>query len=236
MGTSDCLFASLKNPKPSLVGNIFCSAQSESGYVACLTFKNGSFARERLRRRLSGDQSWEHFTALLKAEPIGNHGRIGIFLYDQEIQPRAQGIWCFDASGRRVDQFESEAVQVRALVEGQFLARRLHAERLGVRFGSTSRAGNIIVTGGASRNDTIVQIIANIFQRDVYRQAIAESGAYGGACTAASLIDGQSVERPEETRPKLAARPDVAAASIYADMLERYGRLEDSLGCDVQDV
>lgn len=54
--------------------------------------------------------------------------------------------------------------QVRALIEGQFLSKRAHAER----FGMPSPPIRIIATGGASANENILSMISAIFGCDVY--------------------------------------------------------------------
>lgn len=55
-------------------------------------------------------------------------------------------------------------VQIRALIEGQFVSMRGHAER----FGMPSPPKRIIATGGASANHTILTSIASIFGCNVY--------------------------------------------------------------------
>src|SRR3569832_151107 len=42
-------------------------------------------------------------------------------------------------------------------------------------------AGRVLVTGGASSNKSILQIIADVFQSDVYVQAVSDSAALGCA-------------------------------------------------------
>lgn len=55
--------------------------------------------------------------------------------------------------------------QVRALVEGQFLSMRAHAER----FGMPLPPKRIIATGGASANECILNAMASIFGCNVYK-------------------------------------------------------------------
>ena len=59
-------------------------------------------------------------------------------------------------------RFASNETEVRALVEGQLLAKRLHAEKIGFKITADTR---ILVTGGASVNLAILQVdfIAKIF-------------------------------------------------------------------------
>lgn len=54
--------------------------------------------------------------------------------------------------------------QVRALIEGQFLSMRGHAERLGMPIPPI----RIIATGGASANTTILGSLSSIFGCDIY--------------------------------------------------------------------
>lgn len=54
--------------------------------------------------------------------------------------------------------------QVRAVIEGQFLSMRAHAER----FGMPIPPKRIIATGGASANLSILNLVASIFGCDVY--------------------------------------------------------------------
>ena len=54
----------------------------------------------------------------------------GIYFDVQEITPSAVGVYRFDSKNDRIESFPA-AVEVRALLEGQFMAKRLHAENLG---------------------------------------------------------------------------------------------------------
>ena len=101
--------------------------------MALLCFKNGSLTRESVRNTSAGG-SWEQFNNALEATPPGNHGNIGIYFEVTEITPFAVGVHRFDSSDKRVESFTSE-VEVRALIEGQFMAKRAHAEGLGYNIG-----------------------------------------------------------------------------------------------------
>lgn len=60
--------------------------------------------------------------------------------------------------------FYDEVVQVRALIEGQLLSMRAHAERSGM----PTPPNKIIATGGASANSSILSSVASIFGCNVY--------------------------------------------------------------------
>lgn len=101
----------------------------ESAYMALLCFKNGSLVRETVRNRCC-ESSWEEFEESLRNSPPGNNGNIGIYFHETEITPFAQGTYRFNNDDVAL-QFFAKDEEIRALVEGQFLAKRVHAEALG---------------------------------------------------------------------------------------------------------
>lgn len=114
--------------------NTFSSYFSlENAYMALLCFKNGSLTRESIRDSSAGG-SWEAFEKALERTNPGNGGNIGVYFEATEITPFAVGIHRFNEKGERVDSF-SKDVEVRALIEGQFMAKRAHAEALGYTLG-----------------------------------------------------------------------------------------------------
>ena len=77
----------------------------------------------------------------------------GIYFQDPEITPTGQGLFRWDGSGTSVPTFPLE-VEVRAIVEGQFMAKWVHAHSLGYQISPSSR---LLATGGASKNTAILQ-------------------------------------------------------------------------------
>uniref|UniRef100_A0A8C6LUZ5 Xylulose kinase n=1 Tax=Nothobranchius furzeri TaxID=105023 RepID=A0A8C6LUZ5_NOTFU len=153
LGTSDTVFLSIQEPRPALEGHIFCNPVDLEAYMALLCFKNGSLTRERIKNQCSGG-TWEHFSATLRETSPGNNGNIGFYFDSQEITPPASGVHRFDSDNFEVSHW-SPQVELRALVEGQFLSRRLHAERLGY---SITAGTRVLATGGASSNRELLQV------------------------------------------------------------------------------
>ena len=56
-----------------------------------------------------------------------------------------------------IDSFATPSEEVRALIEGQLLAKRCHAEGVGFQFLGPQHT-RIIATGGASKNKAILQV------------------------------------------------------------------------------
>ena len=58
--------------------------------------------------------------------------------YDiREITPNIEGAFRFNKADESVPRFTSREVEVRALIEGQFLSKRAHAEDLGLKIGKS---------------------------------------------------------------------------------------------------
>uniref|UniRef100_A0A8C2IH49 Xylulose kinase n=1 Tax=Cyprinus carpio TaxID=7962 RepID=A0A8C2IH49_CYPCA len=89
-----------------------------------------------------------------------------------EITPPAAGVHRFNAEGQRVSWFEQD-VEIRALLEGQFLAKRVHAEKLGYKI--------LLATGGASSNKDILQVLSDVFNAPVYTIDVTDSACLGCA-------------------------------------------------------
>ncbi|XP_033124154.1 xylulose kinase-like isoform X2 [Anneissia japonica] len=226
LGTSDTLFLWLEMPQPALEGHIFANPVDASAYMALLCFKNGSLTRERIRN-LMADGSWDVFSHCLETTYPGNDGNIGIFFDVQEITPSAVGIHRWNANGESVSSFTPGA-EIRAVIEGQFLAKRLHAENLGYHIGSDSR---VLATGGASCNKSILQVLSDIFNAPVYILDTTNSACLGSAYRAKHGCEGgDKVAFSEIVKSapayQLAASPRLEAHKIYTKMLERYKELE----------
>ena len=68
--------------------------------------------------------------------------------------------------------FQEEA---RAAIEGHILSMRLHATNLGI------TPSSVIATGGASQNDAITKVIADIFGTKVKAASQPDSASLGAA-------------------------------------------------------
>jgi xylulokinase len=88
LGTSDTLFGTLDEPRPSAhEGHIFCNPAHPSSFMALVCYKNGSLTREDVRNRVAHG-SWEEFEKLLAQGAPGNNGHIGFFFKEHEITPQ----------------------------------------------------------------------------------------------------------------------------------------------------
>ncbi|XP_049726838.1 xylulose kinase isoform X1 [Elephas maximus indicus] len=214
LGTSDTLFLWLREPTPSLEGHIFCNPVDPQHYMALLCFKNGSLMRERIRDE-SASCSWSEFSKALRATEMGNGGNLGFYFDVMEITPEIIGRHRFNAENREVSAFPRH-VEIRALIEGQFMAKRIHAEGLGYRVMPKTK---ILATGGASHNRDILQVLADVFDAPVYVTDTANSACVGSAYRAFhGLAAGAAVPFADVVKlapqPRLAVTPTPGAAQL----------------------
>jgi xylulokinase len=214
LGTSDTLFAAMPAPRtdPNGFGHVF--GNPAGGYMSLICFKNGSLAREAIKEKYG--LSWESFEKdALSQTPAGNNGAMMLPFYEPEITP------AIDTEGPvfSSEHHYSSDEAVRAVLESQFLNMRTHSDWLGV---SPSR---IFITGGASENDGIAQVIANIFGVPVDRLDVPGSATIGAGMRAALGL-GEDLDKLESkfSQPKKGRtlEPDPTACHIYNEVLPKY--------------
>ncbi|KAJ3295824.1 hypothetical protein HDU79_008351 [Rhizoclosmatium sp. JEL0117] len=264
LGTSDTAFAVVEaaHCRPSGgEGHVLVNPVDPSTFIVMLCFKNGSLAREAIRDKCCFPQTWDEFNKVLSQTPPGNLGYLGFFHPDPEITPPtakpATHVFApssktpITPSPHRVpeDPAVPHKVQVRAVVETHCLRLQHHARFLGV-----TSINRILVSGGASANDSILQVLANVFNVPVYlvdNPAIStNAAAYGGCLRAAhGLLCADKAEKiieqnggvvldeaelakksyvpyDPEIALKVVATPQPEYVRVYAGMLERFGSLE----------
>jgi len=217
LGTSDTFFAAMERPKtdPKGYGHVF--GNPAGGFRSLICFRNGSLAREALRDELGAD--WSAFEKEALAATVDSAGRnLTLPFYGAEITPRHDFI-------KPITSFSDEptpALRIRSLLEGQFLNMKLHSEWMGV---ATER---IRLTGGASKNDGIAQLVADVFQAPVERLEVANSAALGAALIAATA-GGHDLAGLEAVFCKPAADslllPDSSLAGNYSTALADFRKL-----------
>ncbi len=217
LGTSDTFFAAMDEPKtdPQGYGHVF--GNPAGGFMSLICFRNGSLAREALRDELGAD--WSAFEKEALAATVDSAGKnLTLPFYGAEITPRHD----FETPVTCFSDEPTPALRIRSLLEGQFLNMKLHSEWMGV---ATER---IRLTGGASKNDGIAQLVADVFQAPVERLEVANSAALGAALIAAAA-GGHDLVALETVFCKPAADslllPDTTLAGKYSTALTDFRKL-----------
>ncbi|HUC86288.1 MAG TPA: FGGY-family carbohydrate kinase, partial [Candidatus Acidoferrales bacterium] len=174
LGTSDTYFGTMDKCVTDETGEGHVFGSPAGGYMTLICFKNGSLAREKIRE-LYKISDWKAFGALVAQRPPGNHGGIMLPWFEPEIVPRVH------RPGVRRFKLEEKdaAANCRAIFEGQMLSMRLHSQWMLV------APARILVTGGASNDRALLQVLADVMNCRVERIEVAKSAALGAALQAA---------------------------------------------------
>lgn len=224
LGTSDTLFGRLDQPEgdPEGYGHVF--AGPAGGYLSLICFANGSLAREAVKQRCG--LSWEWFDGPAFAlSPPGNHGNRLLPYFAPEITPRVPvaGVRRIGTTAFVAGRAEA-ATEVRAVVEAQVLALRLHSAWM------PGEPDHLRVTGGGAASAGYRQVLADVFQRPVRRLAVGNASALGAALRAAAAAGAASWEELTEvfcpTREE--NLPVAERGPVYAEALEAQRELEHS--------
>jgi xylulokinase len=225
LGTSDTYFGIMKRCRTDARGEGHVFVAPTGDYMTLICFKNGSLAREKIRDQYGLD--WNGFDKALASTPPGNNGGILLPWFETEIVPRVSrpGIHRFDLDER------DTAANCRAVVESQMMSMRIHSEWM------NAQPRQIYVTGGASADTAILQIIADVFNRPVFRIEVAKSAALGAALRAAHgwLLHSRKEAKWQEivagfTSPisDSEIRPRPNAVQAYNKLVKKYARCEQA--------
>jgi xylulokinase len=145
-----------------------------------------------------------------------------------EITPRAPR-----PRVRRKNLEEHEAARnVRALVEGQMMAMRNHSRWMGIDIAT------IYATGGASRNNDVLQVMADAFNATVFPSPVGNSACLGAALRAwhgyemarGRALDWRAIVNdltlPD---PATAVTPNPGAVKVYERLADAHQQFENEL-------
>jgi xylulokinase len=237
LGTSDTIMLSLDHHPSLEQGHVLIHPTKENRFMGLLCFKNGALVRDTFKKA-EANNSWEIFTELLESAPRGNQGYMALHYLSQEILPNVGAgslRWSPTDSyenQKEINQFPTQQIEIRALIEGQMLNRKAFAADMGFNFGDNTK---IIATGGSSSNKSILQVMADVFNCTVYIKKTPEAACLGAAYRAnyvTYLEDakaaGDSYENYHDFIKKNCdsdsriAGPHGDSDEIYIPMLQRY--------------
>ena len=207
LGTSDTLFAAIEGIRTDSAGLGHAFGNPMGGSMSLVCVRNGSLAREAIRREC-GHADWPAFSAAVDAAPAAVAAVLP--MEEPEITPRRPaGRLAFGAA-------VSKATLPRAAVEGQALSLRLHSRWVGT---PTTR---LLLTGGASENPSVAKIFADVFGAPVLRLAVSDSAALGAALRAAEAACGAKMAELEAVfcAPAPGVVPPNPALRAAYDVLE----------------
>lgn len=222
LGTSDTCFGLFQELPQRMSPWAHTFIAPTLDYMSLLCFKNGSLARECVRQQFQ--LSWQAFSECLSATPPGNNGAMMLPWFDTEIVPKVikQGVqrYALDA--------DDCSANCRAVIEGQMLSMSLHAEQAGL------TPTSIRATGGASQNQEILQIMADVFACPVDVIQTTNSVALGAALRAQFALEYRSWDETvamfTAPQPVTQRQPEKTAVNVYREMKQLFSqRVADAL-------
>jgi xylulokinase len=183
LGTSDTVFAALPEPRtdPRGYGHVF--GNPAGGFMCLISFANGSLARELVAHRVG--LTWAMFErALTNETQPGNAGNWMLPYFFPEMTPRLPAAHVELHGGVDFCGFREPAASARAIVEAQALSMQRHSDFIG------QTPSCLRVTGGASKNRGILQVLADVFEARIETLHSSSSAALGGALRAAQAVAG----------------------------------------------
>jgi len=227
LGTSDTVFAAMREPRtdPRGYGHVF--GNPAGGFMCLIGFANGSLAREEVARRVG--LSWPAFeAAILQQTKAGNDDNSMLPYFFPEMTPKLlepklalEGTEAFKA-------FQDPPANARAIVEAQALSMQRHSDWIG------ERPRSVRVTGGASRNRGILQILADVFDARIETLSVSNSAALGAALRAAQACAGLSwaelYARFVVTDASGGVQSSPSSVVAYAEPRAKFARKMQALG------
>ncbi len=224
LGTSDTQFSYLQDLYLDFKGEGHVFVAPTGDYMSLICYKNGSLARERIKDKFK--LNWEEFSKILNKIPPGNNGKLMLPYFFPETVPQVLKPQVYRFG---FDENDIEG-NIRAIIEAQFLSMKLHSKWIG------EKPKEIFVTGGASINEDILQVLANIFNTKVRMFEITNSAALGAALRAAkSYYDSkdeikswkQIINKFINLQEGAIIKPDNKYIELYNDMLDLYKNYEE---------
>jgi xylulokinase len=219
MGTSDTVFAAMRQPHtdPRGFGHVF--GNPAGGFMCLICFANGSLAREKVAEKLG--LSWDAFErAILEETEPGNQGNLLLPFFIPEMTPKLLAPKVELFGSERFVAWQEPAALARAIVEAQALSMQRHSDWIG------ERPTLIRVTGGAAKNRGIRQVLADVFGAEIRALSASNSSALGGALRAAEAVG----KLPFASLYQAFAATDASRnASPASGATARYGTLRQKL-------
>jgi xylulokinase len=219
MGTSDTVFAAMREPHtdPRGFGHVF--GNPAGGFMCLICFANGSLAREKVAERTG--LSWEAFErAILHETQPGNQGNLLLPFFIPEMTPKLLAPKVELFGSEQFVAWQEPASLARAIVEAQALSMQRHSDWIG------EHPKVIRVTGGASKNRGIRQVLADVFGAEIRSLSVGNSSALGAALRAAEAVGKVPFSSLYET---FAATDQASSVSPRADAAAAYGALRGKL-------
>ncbi len=229
LGTSDTFFAAMSQPvtDPNGYGHVF--GNPANGYMCLLCFKNGSLARETVMEKVGKPKEWQWFEdAIIDDTATANDGKMMLPYFEAETTPLILNPEPKLFGSESFVNWQEPSPALRAVVEAQAMTMRIHSRWI------SDTPTTIRITGGASRSDAHVQILADVFGARIERLKVTNSAGLGSALMAAKGSGdhewGELFATFAKTSPNV-FEPIAKNTAKYEEMMKEYqSKLSESYG------
>ncbi|KAK9761912.1 hypothetical protein K7432_012827 [Basidiobolus ranarum] len=214
LGTSDTVLMHLSNPSPSTFASILCHPSNSNSHMGLICYNNGSLTRQFIRDEYA-NKSWDEFNNLVEQILPGCQDRIGFYGSNNSDSIRIE-------QGSVVPEFSDPTLNTRAVLESRFLSMYMKCMQLGLR---TKR---VFAVGGAASNDSILQVLADIFGVPIYKFAFGNSASLGASYLARlgflkALDPGKQFhDLGIKDTSQLSKQPNLDNHQTYSGLLEKF--------------
>lgn len=179
VGTSGAIRQFTKGFQSNTKHETFCYAFSDEYFIVGGPTNNGGIALQWLKELLNYQESFDHFTA--EAAKVGP-GAEGLFFHPYINGERAP-LWNQQARGNFFGMSVTHKTEhfVRAVLEGITFNLYQIGKALEKQAGETEK---LYVNGGMARSSLWLQMLADVFGKEVYVPESHHSAAWGAAWTA----------------------------------------------------
>lgn len=225
-GTSGAIRQMMKGFQVSEAQEVFCYAFTDELSIIGGPTNNGGIALQWLKELIEYNGSFEELTAEAEDVALGAEGLIFIPYINGERAP----VWRQEAKGNffGLSITHKKEHLVRAVLEGITYNLFHIGLALEKQAGETKR---IYVNGGLARSPLWVQMLADVFGKDVYLAESHHSAAWGAAWTALYAV-GQvdSLEDIKQNIPiEAIIKPNMDNHEAYKKNFEKYAGLAKDL-------
>jgi len=220
LGTSDTFFAAMDHPvtDPNGYGHVF--GNPANGFMCLMCFKNGSLAREKIRDKFA--MNWTQFEkAILRDTLVGNSGNILFPYFESEITPLILNPEVRLHGSANFENWQDPAATVRAIVEAQAMSMKIHSSWI------SEAPMTIRLTGGASCDDGIARVLADVFNVNIQRLLTSNSAGLGAALMAAQGVTKSGWNDLYEVFSKtnqVIIEPNAKNSAVYDQILPKFSR------------
>ncbi|HET6256815.1 MAG TPA: gluconokinase [Puia sp.] len=233
IGTSGAIRMTVGSPEDDPEGRVFNYILSADRYACGGATNNGGNVLQWLFGKMLGvgegdEEEWQRRVAAAGEAPPGCEGLIFLPYLQGERAP----VWDADATGVffGVRSIHDHRYFTRACLEGVSYA--LYQIGASVEE-TTGPIGHIVASGGFTRSDAWVQLVADVFGKEVQVTSVADASAIGGAMMgflALGLIEDLDAAR-SLIQVVRRFHPDAARHGVYREnykvFTQLYGRLRD---------